>query len=252
MKKIVFMERVETLLQMLQQQFKENLSANKLLLTAQMLQHELLYLISLQKTANEDNSSVIISMPLQNVHLVSDNSLNNTATQAEEKTVVVLEVDEAEIAAELAEIKRNASLIDSISLHKPPLLYEDVMDNIPTLVHHPLPDPKREVNEWANKESRSVNDNLKDSKTELSSRLGEGPVKDLKRAIGINDRFLYINELFRGDEMMYERSIKTINGFVIYAEAEFWIKRELKIKLGWFENSHLVKQFDHLVRRRFS
>ena len=37
--------------------------------------------------------------------------------------------------------------------------------------------------------------------------------------------------------IMYERSIKTINSFNIYAEAEYWISRELKVKLGW-NNDH--------------
>ena len=45
-------------------------------------------------------------------------------------------------------------------------------------------------------------------KKELGSILKESPVKDLRKAIGINDRFVFINELFRGDEDMYERSIK--------------------------------------------
>ncbi|MEI9944467.1 MAG: hypothetical protein WDN26_09650 [Chitinophagaceae bacterium] len=30
--------------------------------------------------------------------------------------------------------------------------------------------------------------------------LKESPVVDLRKAIGINDRFLFINDLFRGDE----------------------------------------------------
>jgi hypothetical protein len=51
---------------------------------------------------------------------------------------------------------------------------------------------------------------------------------------------------------MYERSIKTINQFKIFAEADFWINRELKTKLGWPVDHPLVKQFDQLVRRRFS
>jgi hypothetical protein len=70
--------------------------------------------------------------------------------------------------------------------------------------------------------------------------------------VGINDRFLFINELFRGDDVMYERSIKTINNFSIYPEAEYWIKRELKLKLGWDDKNEVVKQFDQLIRRRFS
>ena len=97
----------------------------------------------------------------------------------------------------------------------------------------------------------SLNDRLKEIKIELSDKLTEAPIKDLKKAIGINDRFLFINELFRGDEAMYERSIKTIQNFSIFAEAEYWIRRELKVKIGWIDSDPIVKQFDQLVRRRF-
>ena len=96
-----------------------------------------------------------------------------------------------------------------------------------------------------------MNDRLKEIKIELSDKLTEAPIKDLKKAIGINDRFLFINELFRGDEAMYERSIKTIHNFSILAEAEYWIRRELKVKIGWLDSDPIVKQFDQLVRRRF-
>jgi hypothetical protein len=98
----------------------------------------------------------------------------------------------------------------------------------------------------------SINERLKEKKVEISEKLTGLPVKDLKKAIGINDRFLYINDLFRGDEAMYERSIKTINGFSIWPEAEYWIRRELKTKLGWTDDNETVKQFDQLVKRRFS
>ena len=73
-----------------------------------------------------------------------------------------------------------------------------------------------------------------------------------KKAIGINDRFVFINELFRGDEVMYERSLKTINGFRIMAEAEYWIERELKVKLGWDDMKETTRHFYQLVKRRFS
>ena len=96
-----------------------------------------------------------------------------------------------------------------------------------------------------------MNDKLRASKKELSEALKDTPVKDLKKAIGINDRFQFINELFQGDEVMYERSIKTINGFSIYPEAEYWIRRELKTKLGWGDDNPIVIQFDQLVKRRF-
>ena len=123
----------------------------------------------------------------------------------------------------------------------------DPMMEIPTLSHQvKQPDPKK------NGEVESLNDKLKQGKTELMEVLKEAPVKDLRKAIGINDRFLFINDLFRGDEAMYERSIKTINSFNIFPEAEYWIIRELKTKLGWNVDHPVVHQFDALVKRRFS
>ena len=77
-------------------------------------------------------------------------------------------------------------------------------------------------------------------------------MRDLKKAIGINDRFVFINELFRGDEAMYERSIKTINNFRILAEAEYWMIRELKVKLAWDDDKETTRHFYQLVKRRFS
>ena len=98
----------------------------------------------------------------------------------------------------------------------------------------------------------SLNDKLKYGKTELMEILKETPVRDLRKAVGINDRFLFINELFRGDENMYERCIKTINSFNIYPEAEYWINRELKVKLGWNDDSETAAHFYRLVKRRFT
>lgn len=123
----------------------------------------------------------------------------------------------------------------------------DPMIEIPTLSQQ-----VQVKQEATNPDMPSLNDRLRQSTTELSDRLKESPIKDLRKAIGINDRFLFINELFRGDEAMYERSIKTINSFNIFAEAEYWISRELKTKLGWNTDHPAVDQFDNLVRRRFS
>ena len=109
-----------------------------------------------------------------------------------------------------------------------------------------------ELNDQLQTESASLNDQLKAASTERQDMLREGPIKDLRKAIGINERFQFIRELFRDDEAMYERSVKTINQFQILPEAEFWISRELKTKLGWPIDHPLVNQFDQLVRRRFS
>ncbi len=87
---------------------------------------------------------------------------------------------------------------------------------------------------------------------EVADHIALEPLKDLKGAIGINDKFQFIQELFGGDEKDFESSLKTINAFNIYAEAQFWIKKELRLKNNWDEQSVLVKAFDQLIKRRFS
>jgi hypothetical protein len=51
---------------------------------------------------------------------------------------------------------------------------------------------------------------------------------------------------------MEERSLKPINGFKLLAEAEYWIDREWKVKLGWEDNKGTTRHFYQLIKRRFA
>jgi hypothetical protein len=131
----------------------------------------------------------------------------------------------------------------------------DPLTEIPTLAHQQSAremSSGREINDVIGKGGASLNDKLKANVLELSVALNDTPVRDLKKAIGVNDRYVFISQLFRGDEVMYERSIKTINSFRILPEAEYWMERELKVKLGWDENRESTRHFYQLVKRRFS
>jgi len=88
--------------------------------------------------------------------------------------------------------------------------------------------------------------------TELQEKLALDPIKDLKAGIGTNDKFQFIASLFGGDEKAFEQAIKTINGFKIYAEAQFWIKSNLREQYKWDDTEEVVKAFDLLVKRRFA
>ncbi|MDQ6757107.1 MAG: hypothetical protein M3004_09235 [Bacteroidota bacterium] len=248
------MERVKTLIQKLQQQIDENASAEKLLMTVQMLHTELLQ----QKgsVATENHRKVAVMMPSISGNNTSLNYTKNITEEPipqEEKIIEVLQVDEKEIEEELEEIKRNADSKNQMSINAKPTFLFDPIEDVPTLTHQtPLPNAAKNINDSAAGRPESLNEKLKQSKIELSDMLTEAPVRDLRKAIGVNDRFLFINELFRGDEAMYERSIKTINNFSIFPEAQYWIQRELKVKIGWSDNDPVVKQFDQLVKRRFS
>ena len=252
------MERVETLIKKLQEQFAQGATTDQLLLTVQMLQAELLHL-------QQNNAPILqqesVAVTVSNQFNPVEAALKNNITEPvkEERTVEILQVDEAEIEAELEEIKRNAETMQQISVHSKPHIVFEPEEEIPTLIHQQAykaepkkEDATREINESAANNQASLNEKLKQSKIDLGDTLTETPVRDLRKAIGVNDRYLFINELFRGDEVAYERSIKTINSFSIFAEAEYWIQRELKVKNGWDAGNEMVAQFYQLVKRRFS
>ena len=232
------MERIESLISKLKEQFQQNADPALLLGTVQLLQFEL----TKMKSGSQQSlgtAKVAVILPISNVVAVAA-GYEKYAPRAVEKTVQ--EVKETILVdnGTLSVVQRNGQL-DMVF---------DPMTEIPTLSHQPK-EPGKEVND-ATVQPESLNDKLRLGKTELVEVLKETPVKDLRKAVGINDRFLFINDLFRGDETMYERSIKTINSFNIYAEAEYWISRELKTKLGWSNDHPSVQHFDQLVKRRFS
>jgi hypothetical protein len=247
------MERVETLLKKLQDQFAQHAPADQLLLTVQMLQAELLHL----RPGNGIHEGAVV-VTVSNRHAVPKLHAENIAQALEENRIVeILQVDEADIEAELQEMKRNAESIRQISVQNKPQIVFEMDDDIPTLSHQQKTEPEnqqpaKEINEAVATYHTSINEKLKQSKIDLGETLTEAPIRDLRKAIGVNDRFLFINQLFRGDEVAYERSIKTINSFSIFAEAEYWIQRELKVKNGWDMNNEMAGHFFQLIKRRFS
>lgn len=235
------MERIESLINKLKEQFEQKADPSLLLGTVQLLQFELTRIKS-GGAHSLGTAKVAVILPSA-TNIVSDSGNyehHKYAPKPVDKEPLMKEVKETLLVDEgsMAVVQKNGQL-DMVF---------DPMTEIPTLSHQPKP---KEVNDTSD-QSESLNDKLKQGKTELLEVLKETPVKDLRKAIGINDRFLFINDLFRGDENMYERSIKTINSFNIFAEAEYWISRELKLKLGWDRESGTVQHFDQLVRRRFS
>jgi hypothetical protein len=177
---------------------------------------------------------------------------------AEEKVIEVLQVDEQAVEEELNEIKEKAAFAQQMQpkpvLTTPGLLFEpdDDFQELPTFIHQPAAQAKTSPQSKDTVAEATLNDQLALHQKEVSDQLNSAPVRDLRKAIGINDRFVFINELFRGDETMYERSIKTINNFTNYAEANYWMERELKVKLGWDDSEPATKDFYALLRRRFS
>jgi hypothetical protein len=235
------MERIESLIAKLSQQFAQGADAALMLATVQQLQNELAD-VQPRPPKTLGTSKVAVMMP---------SGMNAVPSEYEKYLPKTLPSEPQMV--EVKETRQPEKALNSVSrVHDNGQLDMafDPMTDIPTLSHQLQETVVETARPLA--QGESLNDRLKQVKTELFEVLKESPIKDLRKAVGINDRFLFIDDLFRGDEAMYERSIKTINSFNIYPEAEYWIIRELKVKLGWDNESKTVQHFDQLVKRRFS
>jgi hypothetical protein len=222
------MERVGILINKLKEQFAAQADIDSLLATVQMI------LVELQQQKKIHSSSRAVSV----MDLLINNSRMQSISMTHSPVAKATTKKNEELSGWLFDINTEGPVIEpnvGIEISEVGQVKEIL-----------------ELNDVIMEEAFSINDQLKQKKPEVAHGFTETPIRDLKKAIGINDRYLFINELFRGDEIMYERSLKTINGFNIFPEAQYWIERELKLKLGWKANTIAVEHFDQLVKRRFA
>jgi hypothetical protein len=225
------MERLHQLISKLKEQFEQKAPASQMLVTLKQIEAEL---VSQSYTAAVPGQSTKIAV-------VMPSSFKMPAFEPDSVR--------QDKVRETAHIEDEAVFIHSAQKQEVKEWILDPLNEIPTLSHQ---QDAREINDVIGTNGASLNDKLKANVVELAAAFKEAPVRELKKAIGVNDRYVFINELFRGDEPMYERSIKTINNFRILPEAEYWMERELKIKLGWDDSREITQHFYQLVRRRFS
>lgn len=229
------MEKVHLLIHRLKEQLEQQANNDSLLITAQMLVIELQ-----EKHLQQPSGKVAVTMPYRQQQ-------DYVAPNVEAKIVEIPQpLDTEDFIAEEEIVAKEEAV--AFKHHQ---FFDDAFANLPTVAFQ---EPKEvfALNDVMMTEEENVNTKWQAKQVEVATVLEKSPIKDLKKAINVNDRYLFINELFRGDEAMYERSLKTIQGFSILPEAIFWIQRELKVKLGWQEGSPAVKLFDQLVSRRFS
>lgn len=83
--------------------------------------------------------------------------------------------------------------------------------------------------------------------TDLSKKMQNQPIKDIFSAINLNDKFLFIKELFSNDAALYQSTIEKLNSAGNFNDAV----RYLDGNFTWDFSDTMVQNFLELVRRRF-
>jgi len=110
-------------------------------------------------------------------------------------------------------------------------------------------------NEAASAVRPTLNDLLASNKNSGSPKLkgeeSKPPVTDLKTAITLNEKLLYIKDLFNGYNLAYSEAIDLINKMPDLKTADHFLKNNYAEKNNWEAKQGTVDQFYELLARRF-
>ena len=89
--------------------------------------------------------------------------------------------------------------------------------------------------------------------TDTLSKLSNKPIADLTKAISINEKIFTVNELFGGNMIDFEQTLKSLNGCSNYDVASNTVLSEKAKEYDWIHKKRIkkAKNFIKLVRRRY-
>jgi len=98
---------------------------------------------------------------------------------------------------------------------------------------------------------KSINELHSSPQTTLADQFGQQPIEDLNKEIGINEKFLLIENLFKGDNKAYNDAISKLNNFNGIDDAMSFFKNDLAKQYEWNLKKTQVKRFIKLIERRY-
>ena len=104
-----------------------------------------------------------------------------------------------------------------------------------------VPAAKLTLNELlAGQKSSSINDDT-----------SRPVITDLKKAVNLNEKLLYIKDLFNGYNLAYSEAIDIVNKLPDFKSADAFLKNNYAVKNNWEAKQNTVDKFYDLIRQRF-
>ena len=163
----------------------------------------------------------------------------------EDEPVIVKERAVPEVTAETLvkneEQPAKQATIDLFSIEEP-----TQAETAPSAIPDPVTEPVAE--KPVMKEQKKPKQIAEESMVE---KLQHKRIADLKAAIGINEKFQFINELFDGNMKEYNVAVDQVNNFSSQSEAESYLSN-LREMYKWDPENAIALNFQELVERRFT
>lgn len=172
------------------------------------------------------------------------------------KAEAVVEKEEIEIIEEVEEIpevdESEEELVEVVE--EAPKVEAEVIKEVPA---------KKSTTKKTAKAEKSSSSNGKDqmadlfstfSSKELGDKLSQMPIKDLTKALSINEKIFTIKELFGGDSDMFRSTLKEMDALSTFDEAKNYLMKGAASKYDWTDEQKFKKarNFIKIVKRRYN
>jgi hypothetical protein len=109
------------------------------------------------------------------------------------------------------------------------------------------------INEMFSKEFLTLNDKLRHEEGEtLIQKHSNRKIADIKEAITLNQKFIFIKELVNGDAIEYNNMLSAIDQCDNYKAALHLLNDNYSVKWNWVQDKPEVKEFYAIVERKFN
>jgi hypothetical protein len=109
------------------------------------------------------------------------------------------------------------------------------------------------LNERLGRDQPTLNDSLKQvtAKETIMDRHQKTRIENIKSAIPLNQKFVFINELFRGDTSAYHQALNELEQCEDYKSATELLLQKYARNYGWNMNGEEVEAFFEIIERKF-
>jgi len=217
--------------------------------------------VDLLMTSIRDLYELVLSLQIENMGSVLPKPVT-PAPRMSSSFISMEPVKEEEPEEISPPVQKFEPFIPEAPVPAPPAPAPPPADPLPP-APEPAPETKHDLNQPHEKYQRitfdlfsegggsTLADRLRDGQEKrIADKLQENKVADLRTTIGINDKFLFINELFEGNMRIYDEAIQKLNACTNMAQADLLLL-DLKIVYNWESESPTVKKFVELVRKKF-
>jgi len=164
---------------------------------------------------------------------------------------------EVVIEDEITVLPKDATVEDPVPA--PPVNKPTMVDLVAEPVQQPLTERPKQV-ESPVKAAEQTKEEPLTINQRMSAQLNKGgvtdqpagqPISDLKHAISLNDKLLYIKDLFNGYNLAYSEAIEILNRLSSFEDAERFLTKNYVTKNNWESKADTAAKFFAVLKRRY-